>query len=70
MSRPGSFASNGVAAVGLAGIMSDAGLTNGAFYTHFESKEDLVRAVLLNALGPARGAAARRSRATMPGWRR
>ncbi len=24
-------------------------LTNGAFYTHFESKEDLVRAVLLNA---------------------
>jgi AcrR family transcriptional regulator len=44
------FRENGVAAVGLAGIMSAAGLTNGAFYTHFESKEDLVRAVLLNAL--------------------
>ena len=44
------FRENGVAAVGLAGIMSDAGLTNGAFYTHFESKEDLVRAVLGNAL--------------------
>src|SRR5665213_1409728 len=44
------FRENGVAAVGLAGIMSDAGLTNGAFYTHFESKEDLVRAVLCNAL--------------------
>jgi AcrR family transcriptional regulator len=45
------FRENGVAAVGLAGIMSDAGLTNGAFYTHFESKEDLVQAVLFNALG-------------------
>jgi AcrR family transcriptional regulator len=44
------FRENGVAAVGIAGIMSDAGLTNGAFYTHFESKEDLVRAVLGNAL--------------------
>jgi AcrR family transcriptional regulator len=44
------FRENGVAAVGLAGIMSAAGLTNGAFYTHFESKEDLVRAVLLKAL--------------------
>jgi TetR/AcrR family transcriptional repressor of nem operon len=31
--------------------MSDAGLTNGAFYTHFESKEDLFRQVLLDALG-------------------
>ena len=45
------FRENGVAAVGLAGIMSDAGLTNGAFYTHFESKEDLVQAVLGQALG-------------------
>jgi len=44
------FRQNGVAAVGLAGIMAEAGLTNGAFYTHFESKEDLVRAVLLDAL--------------------
>ncbi len=44
------FRGQGVAAVGLAGIMTDAGLTNGAFYTHFESKEDLVQAVLLNAL--------------------
>ena len=44
------FRENGVAAVGLAGIMAEAGLTNGAFYTHFESKEDLVRAVLLDEL--------------------
>ena len=44
------FRESGIAAVGLAGIMSEAGLTNGAFYTHFDSKEDLVRAVLLDAL--------------------
>jgi TetR/AcrR family transcriptional repressor of nem operon len=45
------FREGGVAAVGLAGIMNAAGLTNGAFYTHFDSKEDLVRAVLVDALG-------------------
>src|ERR1700743_3920386 len=44
------FRENGVAAVGLAGIMSDAGLTNGAFYNHFESKEDLVHAVIAKGL--------------------
>jgi AcrR family transcriptional regulator len=42
------FREQGVAAVGLAGIMTDAGLTNGAFYAHFDSKEDLVREVLAN----------------------
>ena len=46
----GQFRESGVAAVGLAGIMEAAGLTNGAFYTHFDSKEDLVRAVLVDAL--------------------
>lgn len=30
--------------------MSEAGLTNGAFYSHFASKEDLVREVLTDAL--------------------
>jgi AcrR family transcriptional regulator len=45
------FREGGVAAVGIAGIMTGAGLTNGAFYNHFESKEDLVEAVLVNALG-------------------
>jgi TetR/AcrR family transcriptional regulator, transcriptional repressor for nem operon len=44
------FRESGIAAVGLAGIMSAAGLTNGAFYTHFASKEDLVREVLTEAL--------------------
>jgi AcrR family transcriptional regulator len=37
------FRANGIAASGLAGIMSGAGLTNGAFYPHFPSKDDLVR---------------------------
>jgi len=46
----GQFRESGIAAVGLAAIMNDAGLTNGAFYAHFDSKEDLVRTVLFNAL--------------------
>ena len=36
------FRCDGIAATGLAGIMSDAGLTNGAFYPHFKSKAELV----------------------------
>ncbi len=40
------FRKEGVAAVGLATVMSDAGMTNGAFYNHFDSKEALVRDVL------------------------
>ena len=37
------FRSEGIAASGLATIMTDAGLTNGAFYPHFGSKAELVR---------------------------
>jgi AcrR family transcriptional regulator len=48
------FRENGVAAAGLAGIMAEAGLTNGAFYAHFKSKEDLLRAALADALAAAR----------------
>ncbi|QGZ96127.1 TetR/AcrR family transcriptional regulator [Terricaulis silvestris] len=44
------FRSDGIAASGLAGIMSKAGLTNGAFYPHFESKADLVRESVAAAL--------------------
>ena len=43
------FRKGGIEAVGLAGVMKDAGLTNGAFYAHFKSKEDLVREVLASA---------------------
>jgi len=36
------FRKDGIAASGLAGIMSEAGLTNGAFYAHFSSKREMV----------------------------
>ena len=45
------FREGGVAATGLAGIMAESGLTNGAFYAHFESKEQLLCAVLGDTLG-------------------
>jgi AcrR family transcriptional regulator len=44
------FRRDGVSASGLAGIMAEAGLTNGAFYPHFDSKETLVREALSSAL--------------------
>jgi TetR/AcrR family transcriptional regulator, transcriptional repressor for nem operon len=44
------FRSDGIAATGLAGIMSAAGLTNGAFYPHFQSKAELVRECVATAL--------------------
>jgi AcrR family transcriptional regulator len=37
------FREDGIAASGLAGIMSEAGLTNGAFYAHFSSKSEMVK---------------------------
>jgi TetR/AcrR family transcriptional regulator, transcriptional repressor for nem operon len=44
------FRSDGIAASGLAGIMGEAGLTNGAFYPHFPSKAALVRESVAAAL--------------------
>ncbi|MEP6566561.1 MAG: TetR/AcrR family transcriptional regulator [Mesorhizobium sp.] len=44
------FRNDGIAASGLASIMKDAGLTNGAFYPHFQSKADLVRESMASAL--------------------
>lgn len=44
------FRANGIAAVGLAKVMAEAGLTVGTFYTHFKSKEALLREVLLRSL--------------------
>jgi TetR/AcrR family transcriptional repressor of nem operon len=43
------FRKDGMAAVGIAGLMADAGLTHGGFYAHFESKEDLLREALAAA---------------------
>src|SRR3954469_7620953 len=44
------FKADGIDGAGVATVMSDAGLTNGAFYNHFTSKEDLVANVLADQL--------------------
>jgi TetR/AcrR family transcriptional repressor of nem operon len=56
---------DGIDGSGVATLMADAGLTNGAFYAHFTSKEDLVATAVadqlrtqyagLDALAPGRG---------------
>lgn len=60
------FKQDGIDGSGIATLMSDAGLTNGAFYAHFASKDDLVTNAVaeelraqhaqLNALPPGRAA--------------
>jgi TetR/AcrR family transcriptional repressor of nem operon len=44
------FRRNGISSVGVVPLMKAAGLTHGAFYTHFKSKESLVEAVLEEGL--------------------
>ncbi|HEX7929606.1 MAG TPA: TetR/AcrR family transcriptional regulator [Sphingomicrobium sp.] len=44
------FRTDGIAASGITGIMSAAGLTNGAFSPHFQSKAELVGESLVAAL--------------------
>src|SRR5690349_14101264 len=41
---------DGIDGSGIAALMSDAGLTNGAFYAHFGSKNDLVANVVADQL--------------------
>jgi AcrR family transcriptional regulator len=43
------FRRNGIDGIGVADVMARAGLTHGGFYSHFKSKEDLVRAALEEA---------------------
>jgi TetR/AcrR family transcriptional regulator, transcriptional repressor for nem operon len=47
---------DGIDGAGVATLMKDAGLTNGAFYGHFESKDDLVAQVLADQLRSQRQA--------------
>src|SRR3954469_5562182 len=44
------FKQDGFDGSGVATLMADAGLTNGAFYAHFESKDDLVSTVIAEQL--------------------
>ena len=41
---------DGIDGSGVAVLMADAGLTNGAFYAHFASKDDLVATVVADQL--------------------
>lgn len=50
------FKRAGIDGSGIATLMKDAGLTNGAFYAHFESKEDLVATTIVDQM---RGQAAK-----------
>lgn len=45
------FKQDGIDGSGIATLMGDAGLTNGAFYAHFDSKDDLVATVVGEELG-------------------
>ncbi|RZL72837.1 MAG: TetR/AcrR family transcriptional regulator, partial [Rhodococcus sp. (in: high G+C Gram-positive bacteria)] len=44
------FKQNGIDGSGIATLMKDAGLTNGAFYAHFASKEELVATTVIDQL--------------------
>jgi TetR/AcrR family transcriptional repressor of nem operon len=44
------FKSDGLDGSGIATLVSDAGLTNGAFYGHFSSKDDLIAEVVADQL--------------------
>ncbi|MFE3998642.1 TetR/AcrR family transcriptional regulator [Nocardioides sp. YIM B13467] len=44
------FKSDGIDGSGIATLVADAGLTNGAFYGHFDSKDDLVASVVAQQL--------------------
>ncbi|WP_029112058.1 TetR/AcrR family transcriptional regulator [Mycobacterium sp. URHB0044] len=59
------FKSDGIDGSGIATLMADAGLTNGAFYAHFASKDDLIA----TAVGDQLRAQTERLRAFPPGER-
>lgn len=44
------FKADGIDGSGIATLVADAGLTNGAFYGHFSSKDDLVASVMAQQL--------------------
>ncbi|GHH75132.1 TetR/AcrR family transcriptional regulator [Promicromonospora soli] len=52
------FKADGIDGSGVAVLMADVGLTNGAFYTHFDSKDDLVATAVAHELDEQRKGAA------------
>ena len=61
------FRRDGIDGLGVAELMSEAGLTHGGFYRHFGSRDDLVAEAVEVAL--AQGSARTRSAASRGGWR-
>ena len=59
------FKQDGIDGSGIATLMNDAGLTNGAFYAHFASKDDLVATAVAEQLRE-QAASFRTSRPTTP----
>ncbi len=53
---------DGIDGSGVARLMADAGLTNGAFYAHFDSKDDLVASTVADQLREQREAYSAQSR--------
>lgn len=50
------FRRDGIVATGVVGLMKSVGMTQGAFYAHFDSKEDLIReAAIAGAIETAQG---------------
>ncbi|HEY4091831.1 MAG TPA: TetR/AcrR family transcriptional regulator [Luteibacter sp.] len=47
------FRADGIDAVGVVSLMGDVGLTQGGFYNHFPSKEDLVRECVASGVAAA-----------------
>ncbi len=43
------FRRDGIEAVGIADLMAELGLTHGGFYSHFKSKEDLIKEAMIEA---------------------
>jgi TetR/AcrR family transcriptional repressor of nem operon len=48
------FRREGIEAVGVASLMGEIGLTQGGFYNHFDSKDDLARETLVETLAATR----------------
>jgi TetR/AcrR family transcriptional repressor of nem operon len=64
------FRADGIDAVGVVSLMNDVGLTQGGFYNHFGSKEDLVReSVSIGASSAAERMAARIAASRGEGYR-
>ncbi len=59
---------NGFAATGVDALMQSAGMTSGAFYSHFASKSDLLKALVTSELTASQNLWARNPHASAEDW--